>query len=175
RARQGGDIAACRISYRTPQEPWAQRCCSQAGPGSAGNLRTSDSSGLVQRLLLTRLPPRLGLSFLLAVSFRPRRRGESFDRRLTRLTLRPEPSVTFSRIGTRQEVVCEDAQIGQDAVHLRCELERVGVVTIDGRFTSRFVTSSLDTPVLSALITITNTRGETLFSARESFYWHAPD
>jgi len=25
------------------------------------------------------------------------------------------------------------------------------------------------------LITITNTRGETLFSARESFYWHAPD
>jgi len=79
----GGDIAACRISYRTPQESWAQRCCSQAGPGSAGNLRTSDSSGLVQRPLLTRLPRRLGLSFLLAVSFRPRRRGESFDRRLT--------------------------------------------------------------------------------------------
>src|SRR3989454_7426874 len=97
------------------------------------------------------------------------------DRRFTRLTLRPEPFVTFSRIGTRQEVGCEDARIGQDAVHLRCELERVGVVTIDGRFTSRFVTSSLDTPVLSALITITNTRGETLFSARESFYWHAPD
>src|SRR5881296_887013 len=97
------------------------------------------------------------------------------DRRFTRLTLRPEPSVTFSRIGTRQEVGCEDARIGQDAVHLRCELERVGVVTIDGRFMSRFVTSSLDTPVLSALITITNTRSETLFSARESFYWHAPD
>src|SRR3989449_5293855 len=97
------------------------------------------------------------------------------DRRFTRLTLRPEPFVTFSRIGTRQEVGGEDARIGQDAVHLRCELERVGVVTIDGRFTSRFVTSSLDTPVLSALITITNTRGETLFSARESFYWHAPD
>src|SRR5881296_2674475 len=97
------------------------------------------------------------------------------DRRFTRLTLRPEPFVTFSRIGTRHEVGCEDARIGQDAVHLRCELERVGVVTIDGRFTSRFVTSSLDTPVLSALITITNTRGETLFSARESFYWHAPD
>src|SRR2546422_2479139 len=97
------------------------------------------------------------------------------DRRFTRLTLHPEPFVTFSRIGTRQEVGCEDARIGQDAVHLRCELERVGVVTIDGRFTSRFVTSSLDTPVLSALITITNTRGETLFSARESFYWHAPD
>src|SRR5438105_318710 len=97
------------------------------------------------------------------------------DRRFTRLTLRPEPFVTFSRIGTRQEVGCEDARIGQDAVHLRCELERVGVVTIDGRFTSGFVTSTLDTHVLSALITITNTRGETLFSARESFYWHAPD
>ena len=97
------------------------------------------------------------------------------DRRFTRLTLRPEPFVTFSRIGTRQEAGCEDARIGQDAVHLRCVFERVGVVTIDGRFTSRYVTSSLDTPVLSALITITNTRGETLFSARESFYWHAPD
>src|SRR5439155_1335380 len=80
------------------------------------------------------------------------------DRRFTRLTLRPEPFVTFSRIGTRQEVGCEDARIGQDAVHLRCEFERVGVVTIDGRFTSRYVTSSLDTPVLSAVITITNTR-----------------
>src|SRR3989454_6180328 len=31
------------------------------------------------------------------------------DRRFTRLTLRPEPFVTFSRIGTRQEVGCKDA------------------------------------------------------------------
>src|SRR5213595_1048999 len=97
------------------------------------------------------------------------------DRRFTRLTLRPQPFVTFSRIGTRQEVGCEDARIGPAAVHLRCELERVGMVTIDGQFPSRLVTSRLDAPVLSALITITNTRGETLFSARESFYWHAPD
>src|SRR2546426_2840773 len=98
-------------------------------------------------------------------------------RRPPRSTLFPYTTLfrSFSRIGTREEVGCEDARIGQDAVHLRCELERVGVVTIDGRFTSRFVTSSLDTPVLSALITITNTRGETLFSARESFYWHEPD
>src|SRR3989475_6290308 len=44
---------------------------------------SSDLSALVQRPLLTRLPRRLGLSFLLAVSFRPRRRGESFHRRLT--------------------------------------------------------------------------------------------
>src|SRR3989454_6380728 len=58
------------------------------------------------------------------------------DRRLTRLTLRPEPFVTFSRIGTRQEVGCKDARIGQDAVHLRCELERVGVVTRSEEHTS---------------------------------------
>jgi len=96
------------------------------------------------------------------------------DRRFTRLTLRPEPFVTFSRIGTRQEVGC-DARIGPDAVHLRCELDRVGMVTIDGRFTSRFVTSRLDQPVLSAWITITNTRGETLYRARDSFVWPAPD
>jgi hypothetical protein len=97
------------------------------------------------------------------------------DRRFTRLTLRPEPFLTFSRIGTRQEVGCADARIGRDAVYLRCELDRVGMVTIDGRFTSRVVTSRLDTPVLSALITVTNTRGETLYRARDSFLWHAPD
>jgi hypothetical protein len=97
------------------------------------------------------------------------------DRRFTRLTLRPEPFVTFSRIGTRQEAGCADARIGREAVYLRCELDRVGMVTIDGRFTSRFVTSRLDAPVLSALITITNTRGEILYRARDSFRWHAPD
>ena len=97
------------------------------------------------------------------------------DRRFTRLTLRPQPFVTFSRIGTRQEVGCEDARIGPAAVHLRCEFERVGMVTIDGQFPSRSLTSRLDAPVLNALITVTNTRGETMFNARESFYWHAPD
>jgi hypothetical protein len=97
------------------------------------------------------------------------------DRRFTRLTLRPEPFVTFSRIGTRQEAGCADARIGRDAVYLRCELDRVGMVTIDGRFTSRVVTSRLDAPVLSALITITNTRGEVLYRARDAFRWHAPD
>jgi len=97
------------------------------------------------------------------------------DRRFTRLTLRPEPFVTFSRIGTRQEAGCGEARIDREAVYLRCELERVGMVTIDGRFTSGFVTSALDAPVLSALITITNTRGEVLYRARDSFRWHAPD
>jgi hypothetical protein len=96
------------------------------------------------------------------------------DRRFTRLTLRPEPFLTFARVGTRQEVGC-DAQIGRDAVYLRCELDRVGMVTIDGRFPSRFATSRLDAPVLSAFITVTNTRGETLYRARDSFRWHEPD
>src|SRR5438128_4720665 len=76
------------------------------------------------------------------------------DRRFTRLTLRPEPSVTFSRIVTRQEVGCEDARIGPAAVHLRCELESVGMVTIDVQFTSRSITTRLDEPVLDAWITI---------------------
>lgn len=98
------------------------------------------------------------------------------DRRFTRLTLRPEPFVTFSRTGTRDEVGCADARISPAAVHLRCEFERVGIrVTIEGQFPSRSVTSRLDAPVLNALVTVTNTRGETLFRARESFYWHEPD
>src|SRR6266566_6440612 len=98
------------------------------------------------------------------------------DRRFTRLTLRPQPFVTFARTGTRDEVGCADARISPAAVQLRCEFERVGImVTIEGQFPSRSVTSRLDAPVLNALVTVTNTRGETLFRARESFYWHAPD
>jgi len=98
------------------------------------------------------------------------------DRRFTRLTLRPQPFVMFSRTGTRDEVGCADARISPAAVHLRCEFERVGiVVTIEGQFPARTVTSHLDAQVLNAWITITNTRSETLFRARESFYWHAPD
>ena len=98
------------------------------------------------------------------------------DRRFTRLTLRPQAFVTFSRTGTRDEVGCADARINPVAVHLRCEFERVGIViTVEGQFPSRSVTSRLDAQVLNAWITITNTRGETLFRARESFYWHAPD
>ena len=96
------------------------------------------------------------------------------DRRFTRLTLRPEPFLTFARVGSRQEAGC-DGQIGRDAVHLRCELDRVGMITIDGQFPSRFATSRLDAPVLSAFITVTNTRGETLYRARDSFRWHEPD
>jgi len=98
------------------------------------------------------------------------------DRRFTRLTLRPQAFVTFSRPGIRDEVGCADARISPAAVHLRCEFERVGImVTIEGQFPSRSVTSRLDAPVLDAMVTVTNTRGETLFRARQPFYWHAPD
>ena len=98
------------------------------------------------------------------------------DRRFTRLTLRPEPFVTFSRPGIRDEVGCADARITAAAAHLRCEFERVGiVVSIEGQFPQRSVTSHLDAPVLNATITVTNTRGETVFRARESFLWHTPD
>jgi hypothetical protein len=98
------------------------------------------------------------------------------DRRFTRLTLRPEPFVTFTRPGIRDEVGCADARITPTTARLRCEFERVGiVVAIDGQFPSRSVTSHLDAPVLNAWITITNTRGETVFRARESFQWHTPD
>jgi len=120
-------------------------------------------------------PPRRPLQSDAEGYYEPAYQFRVADRRFTRLTLRPEPFVTFSRTGTRQEAGCDDARIGADAVHLRCELDGVGMVTIDGLFTSRFITSRLDTPVLSALITVTNTRGETLYQARDSFVWHAPD
>ena len=97
------------------------------------------------------------------------------DRRFTRLTLRPETFLTFARPGTREEAGCADARIGRDAVYLRCELYRVGMVTIDGRFNSRVVTGRLDMPALSAFITVTNTRGEVIYRARDSFRWHGPE
>jgi len=98
-----------------------------------------------------------------------------FDRRFTRLTLRPSPSVRFTRLGTRQEVPCEEARINRDAVYLRCTIEPYGKITVDGRFPARYATSKLDMPVLSAVITVTNARGEVQYRARDSFYWHVPD
>jgi hypothetical protein len=59
---------------------------------------------------------------------------------------------------------------------MRCALEAAGiVVTIDGRFASRYASNRLDMPVLSAWVTVTNTRGEVVYRARDSFYWHVPD
>ncbi|HWC72806.1 MAG TPA: hypothetical protein VG454_02640, partial [Gemmatimonadales bacterium] len=98
------------------------------------------------------------------------------DRRFIRVTLQPEPFLTFARFGAKQDVRCTDARIGPAAVFLRCPLETAGiVVTIDGRFPARYVTSRLDMPVLSAVITVSNVRGEVVYSARDSFYWHVPD
>jgi hypothetical protein len=95
--------------------------------------------------------------------------------RFTRLTLQPETFVTFTRTGTRTEAGCLDPVIRPDRLQLRCELERVGTVLIDGRFLTRYATTRLDTPVLSAFITVRNTRGETVYRARDAFTWHAPD
>lgn len=107
--------------------------------------------------------------------YEPNYKFTVFDRRFTRLTLRPHAFVTFARTGTRQDVECENARIDRDAVRLRCTLEPYGVVTIDGRFPTRYVTSKLDMPVLSALITVTSARGDVVYRARDSFYWHTPE
>ena len=97
------------------------------------------------------------------------------DRRFIRLTLRPDAVVTFAKYGGREASGCANARIGQTAVYVRCEVPRVGIVTIDGRFTSRYATSRLDAGVLSAAITVTNPRGEVLYRARDSFRWHEPE
>src|SRR5207245_1486871 len=75
------------------------RCCSLSGPGSGGNRRTSDSSGLAQRPLHARLPLRPVLSFHLAVSFRPRPRPPRGSRGRTYLPpppLTPPPALPLS-------------------------------------------------------------------------------
>jgi hypothetical protein len=120
-------------------------------------------------------PPPRPLQSEVVGYYEPTYKFSVFDRRFTRLTLRPNPSVTFARPGARQDVACEDSRIGQDAVRMRCTLEPYGVVTVEGRFPSRYATSKLDMPVLSAVITVTNTRGEVQYRARDSFYWHVPD
>ena len=97
------------------------------------------------------------------------------DRRFTRLTLRPDPSVRFVRTGTRQEFGCFDAVITPQTVRLSCELERVGTMTINGRFVNRVATTALDAPTLSAVLTVRNTRGEVLYSARDNFVWRPPE
>ncbi len=97
------------------------------------------------------------------------------DRRFTRLTLRPDPSIMFARTGTRQEFGCVEAQITAQMVHLRCEIERVGVMTIDGRFVTRVATTRMDAPAISAVLTVRNTRGEVLYSARDNFVWRPPE
>jgi hypothetical protein len=95
--------------------------------------------------------------------------------RFTRLTLRPEAFVTFTRAGTRREFGCLEATIRADAVFVRCDLSPVGTLVIDGKFPARFATSRMDTPVLSATVTVRSARGETVYRARDSFSWHPPE
>jgi len=93
------------------------------------------------------------------------------DRRFTRLTLRPDPSVMFAWTGTRQEFACAEATITPRTVRLRCEVERVGVMVIDGRFVTRSATTRMDAPAISAVITVRSMRDEVVYSARDNFVW----
>jgi hypothetical protein len=120
-------------------------------------------------------PPPRQLQSEVVGYYEPSYKFTVFDRRFVRLTLRPDPAVRFTRPGVRQDVPCEDSRISQDLVRLRCTLEPYGLVTIEGRFPSRYATAKLDMPVLSATITVTNNRGEVQYRARDQFYWHVPD
>jgi hypothetical protein len=108
-------------------------------------------------------------------SYEPGYQFSVMGARFTRLTLLPEPSVTFARVGTRQESGCFNGLVRADTIHLVCEVDRVGILTIEGGFMQRVATTALDRPVLSALLTLRNARGETVYRARDSFVWRAPE
>jgi hypothetical protein len=63
------------------------------------------------------------------------------------------------------------ARISATAFHLRCDDPQLGSVTIDGRFLTRFVTTRLDAPVVSAVVTVRDGAGEVLYKAQDSFEW----
>lgn len=94
--------------------------------------------------------------------------------RFTGFSLRPEALVTFTA-GTEQPVACLEALIRADTIHLRCDDPQVGIVTIDGKFLTRFVTNRLDAAVVSAVVTVRAGTGEILYRARDSFEWHPGD
>ena len=97
--------------------------------------------------------------------------------RFSRITLHPETYLTFSQTttGTRHEIGCADAGIRADGIQLRCDDDQIGTVTVEGRFLTRVATSRLDTPVLSAFVTVRNRHGEVAYRARDSFVWHPVD
>ena len=88
--------------------------------------------------------------------------------RFTGFSLRPEALVTFART----TVPCFEAQISAQNVHLRCDDQHVGTVTLDGKFLTRLVTNRLDAAVVSAVVTVRTGSGEILYRARDSFQWH---
>jgi hypothetical protein len=93
--------------------------------------------------------------------------------RFTGFSLRPDALVTFAlgTSGAEEVATCEQATISAASFHLRCESLQVGIITIDGRFLTRLVTTRLDTPVASAVVTVRTRSGEVLYSARDSFVW----
>ena len=91
--------------------------------------------------------------------------------RFTRFRLRPEALLSFAQAGIEQPVGCVESVIRAATVHLRCDYPQLGTVTIDGKFLTRLATTSLDTAVLSAVVTVRAASGEILYSARDSFVW----
>jgi len=92
-------------------------------------------------------------------------------RRFTGFTLRPEAFVTFGQSGSEEQVACMQARISPTAFHLRCDDPQLGSVTIDGRFLTRFVTTRLDAPVVSAVVMVRDATGDVLYRAQDSFEW----
>ena len=93
--------------------------------------------------------------------------------RFAGFSLRPEALVTFAQAtsGTEESEACLEARISAGAIHLRCDYPQVGTVTIEGRFLTRLATNRLDTPVVSAVVTVRAQSGEILYSARDTFVW----
>jgi len=93
--------------------------------------------------------------------------------RFSGFTLRPEALVTFARTtsGTEDSGSCLEATIDAGRIHLRCDYPQVGIITIEGRFLTRFATNRLDTPVVSAFVTVRSRSGEILYNARDAFVW----
>lgn len=91
--------------------------------------------------------------------------------RFTGFTLRPEAYATFGQSGSEQQLACLEARITPGSFHLRCDDPQLGTVTIDGRFLTRFVSTRLDAPVVTAVVTVRDGAGEVLYKAQDSFEW----
>jgi hypothetical protein len=93
--------------------------------------------------------------------------------RFAGFSLRPEALVSFQTTSSGAEPAsCFEAKISAATIHLRCDYPQVGVVTIEGRFLTRLATNRLDTPVVSAVVTVRAGSGEILYSAQDAFVWH---
>ena len=92
--------------------------------------------------------------------------------RFAGFSLHPEALVTFTHptSGTEEVAACLEATITATSIRLHCESPDVGSVTIQGRFLTRVATNRLDTPVVSAVVTVRAPSGE-VYSARDSFVW----